>query len=165
MYSGSSRDRDEGLALGIRAALTLLILALALALPLVLSGCTSEDTVGEDGAVPVTFIEFFDPKCPYCAEMEPTVEALEEKYADRLAGWEIIDVTTDAGREDVDSYGVFITPTFVILDADGEEMDRITGATTEENMIAFIDRAIADATGEATGPRPDIEGEGSTIGE
>jgi len=142
---------------------TSLILVIALAGMLVLAGCTTGET-GDTEKVPISFIEFFDPACPFCAEMEPTVAQLDEDYAERFDGWDIVDVTTDEGREKIDEFGIFLTPTFVILDADGVEMDRVTGATTEENMIAFIDRAIADATGEAGGPRPDIDGEGSTIG-
>ncbi|GAB4276894.1 MAG: hypothetical protein Kow0056_07800 [Coriobacteriia bacterium] len=136
------------------------LVALALLGSAMLAGCAQG---GGGESADITFLEFFDPKCPFCAEMEPIVEDLEAEYADRLAGWEIIDITTDEGRQKVEDYGVFLTPTFVILDADGEEMDRVTGATTKENMVDFIERAIADASGEPTGPRPEIEGEGSEL--
>jgi thiol-disulfide isomerase/thioredoxin len=144
--------------------LSIVVAILALAAFLAVTGC-DQGTSQDSEQVPITFIEFYDPQCPFCAEMEPIVEDLEGEYAERFDEWQIIDITTDEGKEQVEEYGVFLTPTFVLLDENGDELDRVTGATTEENMIAFIDRAIADVTGEDTGPRPDIEGEGSTIGD
>jgi thiol-disulfide isomerase/thioredoxin len=138
----------------------LVMLALAV---LPMSGC-GEDAAQEGEEAPLVFWEFYDPECPFCAEMKPHVEALEADYADRVQEWRIIDVTTDEGRDLVDEYGVFLTPTFVLLDENGDELDRISGATPKDNLEAFIQRGIADTTGEGERPADvEQEGEGSEL--
>lgn len=118
-----------------------------------LAGCSSEKAAEK---APLRFIQFYDPKCPYCQAMEPTVEKLRTKYEPRIDTFEIIDVSTSAGLQQADEFGVFITPTFVLLDAEGNELDRVQGAATEENMQKFIERGIDDVSGTASGPRDDI---------
>ena len=145
-----------------RRALIATILVMVLGVSAMMLGC-AEDAPPEK--VALTFLEFFDPNCPFCAEMEPAVEKLEREYAESLESFEIVDVTTDEGRQRVEDYGIFLTPTFVLLDADGEELDRISGACSEETLFAFMERGIADVKGEPVGPREPVEGEGSAIEE
>lgn len=141
-----------------RFVITMLVLALGAAL-FVLPGCTSG---GTDEVAPLQFIQFYDPDCPFCQAMEPTVAKLQREYEPRIAKFEIIDVSTKEGLAKADEFGVFITPTFVLLDADGNEIDRVQGAATEENMVKFIDRGIDDVTGKASGPRDAIPTTGGT---
>ena len=150
----------------MKSARVLIIFTMITALLVAVAGCTSGDSDEADETVDITFIEFFDPKCPFCAEMEPIVEDLRAEYEPRISSFEIIDVTTPDGKDKVEEFGVFLTPTFVILDGDGEELDRINGAAPEETMLEFMDRAIADVTGEGGGgPRESFEGEGSAVDE
>ena len=135
------------------------IVLVGLVASLVLVGCGSS----EPDTVALTFLEFYDPACPFCQEMEGTVEDLRRDYEDRLESFEIIDITTDEGLEKVDEHGIFLTPTFVLLDADGEELDRITGAAPKETMVDFVERGIADVSGEDVEPSEDVEGVGTTI--
>jgi len=123
-----------------------------------LAGC--EEKVEEKA--PLHFIQFYDPECPFCQAMEPTVADLREEYEPRIEKFEIIDVSTSEGLAKAEEFGVFITPTFVLLDADGEEIDRVAGAASKENMIKFMDRGIDDVTGEDAGPREEIPTEGGT---
>ncbi|MDO9556334.1 MAG: thioredoxin family protein [Coriobacteriia bacterium] len=135
------------------------VLALAfLASMVVLPGCSS----APEEKAPLTFMQFFDPECPFCQAMEPIVASLRTEYEPKIESFQIIDVSTDEGRVQAEEYGVFITPTFFLLDADGKILDKISGAATEENMVKFIDRGIADVTGEATGSRETIPTEGGT---
>lgn len=146
-----------------RTASVAVLLAFMLIL-LAVAGCGSETDSGEKAAL--TFIQFYDPACPFCQKMEPIVEDLQAEYEPRIEEFRIVNITTDEGRDMVEEFGVFLTPTFVILDADGEELDRVTGAATEEAMKTFIDRGIDDVNGvEADSPRETIEGEGTTIDE
>ncbi|MDO8848986.1 MAG: thioredoxin family protein [Coriobacteriia bacterium] len=137
-----------------------LVFGVVLALVLGVSGCDGGTTTDEKA--PLQFIQFYDPDCPFCQAMEPTVESLQKEYEPRIDKFEIIDVSTTEGMAQADEFGVFITPTFVLLDADGNELDRVQGAATEENMVKFIDRGIADVTGEAAGAREDIPTTGGT---
>ncbi len=145
------------------------LLVLTFALAVILTGCSgdSSDAVDPNAEkAPVTFIQFYDPECPFCQEMEPIVERMRTEYEPRIDSFEIINVTTTDGKHKVEEFGVFLTPTFVLLDANGDELDRINGAAKEEMMIEFMDRGIADATGNGTGgAREPIQGEGREIGE
>lgn len=143
-----------------RFAIVLLTLALITAVVLGMTGCDGGTTAEEKA--PLHFVQFYDPECPFCQAMEPTVENLKEEYEPRIEKFEIIDVSTTEGLAQADEFGVFITPTFILLDMDGNELDRVQGAATEENMIKFIDRGIADVTGEASGEREEIPTTGGT---
>ncbi len=138
-----------------------IVLALALSATLLagLAGCGGASS---DEKVPLHFIQFFDPDCPFCKQMKPTIEKLQEDYESKIYKFEIIDVSTEEGLRQADEFGVFITPTFVLLDADGNELDRLAGAATEENMVKFIERGMDDAAGTASGPRDEIPTTGGT---
>lgn len=142
-----------------RAVSVALALALGAMLLIGLAGCGAAET---EEKAPLHFIEFFDPECPFCNAMKPTIENLQAEYAGRIYKFELIDVSTAEGLAQADEFGVFITPTFVLLDADGNELDRLAGAASEENMIKFIDRGIADVSGESAGPRDEIPTTGGT---
>jgi len=142
-----------------RFALVALSIGLIAILAIGLAGC---DGGTPKEKAPLHFIQFYDPDCPFCQAMEPTVASLKEEYEPRIEQFEIIDVSTDAGLDAADEYGVFITPTFVLVDMDGNELDRVQGAATEENMVKFIDRGIADVTGEDAGAREEIPTTGGT---
>ncbi|MCK8114749.1 thioredoxin family protein [Anaerosoma tenue] len=147
-----------------RSVIVVLALALSAMLVLGLAGCDGSGTEAEEKA-PLHFIQFFDPDCPFCQAMEPTVDSLREEYEPQIQEFEIVDVSTPEGLAKADEFGVFITPTFVLLDGEGNELDRVAGAATEENMVTFIERGIADVTGESAGPREEIPTTGGTEAE
>lgn len=142
-----------------RFVTVMVVLALAAMLSAGVAGCDGD---GAEEKAALHFIQFYDPECPFCQAMEPTVENLRKEYEPRIDKFEIIDVSTTEGLAQAEEFGVFITPTFVLLDADGNELDRVQGASTEENMVKFIDRGIDDVTGEASGPRDEIPTTGGT---
>lgn len=135
-----------------------LIVALAATIGVTLSGCKKAPAT----KAPLQFIQFFDPECPFCQAMEPTVAKLRKEYEPKIQKFEIIDVSTTEGIAKAEEFGVFITPTFVLLDADGNEIDRVQGAATEENMVKFIERGIDDVNGTAKGPKDTIPTTGGT---
>lgn len=141
-----------------RFVVVVLVVAVAASFAVGLTGCKKAPAE----KAPLHFIQFFDPNCPYCKAMKPTVEKLRKKYEPLIDKFEIIDVSTTEGLKQADEFGVFITPTFVLLDADGNEIDRVQGAATEENMVKFIDRGIDDVNGKTTGPKDTIPTTGGT---
>lgn len=143
-----------------RLALALIVFGLLVVVALGTTACDGTGKVEEKA--PLHFVQFYDPDCPFCQAMEPTVEKLRKEYEPRIEKFEIIDVSTTEGLAKADEFGVFITPTFVLLDMEGNELDRVQGAATEENMIKFIDRGIADVTGQASGAREEIPTTGGT---
>lgn len=141
-----------------RFVIALVIVCLAAGLSVGIAGCDA----GTSEKAPLQFIQFYDPKCPFCQAMEPTVEKLRKEYEPKIEKFEIIDISTDEGMSQAEEFGVFITPTFVLLDSAGEELDRVAGAATEESMVKFIERGIDDVSGTASGPRDEIPTTGGT---
>lgn len=158
MGTGAPAPNDWGETLMRRLVIVVLVIAAAASLAAGLSACDN----GTSGKAPLHFVQFYDPKCPFCQAMEPTVEKLRQEYESKIEKFEIIDISTDAGMAQAEEFGVFITPTFVLLDTDGNELDRVSGAATEENMVKFIERGIDDVSGSASGPREDIPTTGGT---
>lgn len=115
------------------------LLVVLLLLAAALAGCASDDTT------PVRFIEYTDPESPYCIEMQPIVERLHAEYEPKIQAFDIVDVTSKDGAPQAEKAGVFVTPTFVLTDGDGVEIDRVIGATTEADLRARLDEAIAAA--------------------
>ena len=74
--------------------------------------------------------------------MEPIVHRVKKKYEKRLRGFEILDVRSDEGEEKVEKYGIAYTPTFVLLDKDGKERDRIIGKVEQKILEKFIEGNI-----------------------
>ncbi|GAB4289271.1 MAG: hypothetical protein Kow0067_15210 [Coriobacteriia bacterium] len=140
-----------------RLTVLIALVALAAAVLAVLPGC---DAAPEEKA-PLTFIQFYDPECPFCQKMEPIIEELRAEYEPKIEKFEIINVATEEGLAKAEEYGVFITPTFFILDQDGEIIDKISGATTKENMVDFVEYGISYVEGKDA-EAPEIETEGGT---
>lgn len=96
-------------------------------------GIVSEETVPENAVATnpsglPTVIDFSATWCPPCKMIAPAVHELAEKSKDTV-NFEFIDI--DKNREMAAKYGVEAVPTFVILDADGKEVNRIVGADIE----------------------------------
>lgn len=97
------------------------------------SEIVSEETVPENAVATnpsglPTVIDFSATWCPPCKMIAPAVHELAEKSKDTV-NFEFIDI--DQNREMAAKYGVEAVPTFVILDADGKEVNRIVGADIE----------------------------------
>lgn len=105
-----------------------------------LGGCS-----GASDTAPVRFTEFSDPESQFCIEMRPVVDTLQAEYEPKLDRFEVVDVTTAEGSKRAQAAGIFVTPTFLLADVDGNEIDRIIGATTEDELRAAIDEAIKAA--------------------
>lgn len=143
-----------------RTVSIVLVSAMLLSAMWLVAGCSSDGASEEKAAL--TFVQFYDPECPFCMEMEPIVADLKTEYEPQIESFQIIDVSTEEGMAKAEEFGVFITPTFFLLDSNDEILDKISGATTKDNMVKFIERGISDVKGESTGPREEIPTEGGT---
>lgn len=121
-------------------ALCILLLALAM------TGCNSKsDKSGADGTTteqqetapsreaatlkaPVTILDFSATWCPPCQRIAPAVHQLAEQSKDKVE-FKFIDI--DQNREMAENYGIQAVPTFVVLNAEGQEVHRIEGADFE----------------------------------
>ncbi len=77
--------------------------------------------------------------------MEPVVDRIKKKYETSFREFTILNTRTEEGRDRIIVFGVTATPTFVILNDQGKELDRMAGDIPEGNLEKFIERYIGKA--------------------
>lgn len=71
--------------------------------------------------------------------MKPVVDRLEQEYEGKVE-FRLYDVDqSQEGQELMRQYGAQYVPTFVFLNSDGTEADRVVGEASEEDMRAILD--------------------------
>jgi thiol-disulfide isomerase/thioredoxin len=73
--------------------------------------------------------------------MEPVLAQLEEEYGEEV---DFLSYNVYEAREEADSYGIRVTPTFVFLDAEGREVSRLTGQQPPDTMRSHIREAMEE---------------------
>jgi len=79
-------------------------------------------------------IEFWASWCPPCKMMEPVMVKLIDEYRNKL---KIYKLNVDQNKIITDEYGINGVPTFILF-CDGQEIDRRTGAQSEEMLKTMI---------------------------
>ena len=77
---------------------------------------------------------FKSPSCPHCVKMEPVFEEVSQAHVGQMK-FGIVDVSQ--GPEVAAEYGILSIPVVLLLKA-GEEVDRITGFVSAEDLKAKI---------------------------
>lgn len=93
-------------------------------------GINDSAAVHESAAVPTGrphLLEFMSAHCTVCARMAPLVAALEHECTNDDGTVMRITVDSPAGRALAQHYAVHAVPTFLELDANGEEVERAIG--------------------------------------
>lgn len=80
-------------------------------------------------------IDFYATWCGPCKQIAPVFEVLKGEYGDRI---EFRSIDVDQEPEMAARYGISSIPTFVFLDADGKEVNRVMGADSEA-LSAAVD--------------------------
>ena len=75
--------------------------------------------------------------CRSCASMVPVMEALERDYAGKLSV-EFYDIQSDTSL--ISRYNITSMPTHIFLDADGNEVARLEGCITMEEIEPVLAR-------------------------
>lgn len=90
-------------------------------------------------------VEFVSARCPACIRMAPIVDELTRTCT--KGGDTIVQVNVDSahGRALAARYGVRLLPTFMSVDAEGQEVGRIVGEQPKERLAL----AIGEVEGEA----------------
>jgi len=71
--------------------------------------------------------------------MKPVVDRLEQEYEGKVE-FRLYDVEkSNEGQDLMRQYGAQYVPTFVFLNSDGTEADRVVGEASEEDMRAILD--------------------------
>jgi len=83
-----------------------------------------------------TVIDFYATWCGPCKNIAPLFDMLKGEYSSKI-NFVSVDVDQDVAL--AEKYGIAAMPTFVFLDAEGNEIDRIVGADSEK-LAETVDR-------------------------
>lgn len=89
-------------------------------------------------------VELYAEECPICQRMKPLVEGLIRQCDQKKVRVRTVDVSKAENRHFVKEYRVVGVPTFLFLDAEGQEVARLVGAQTEDTLF----QALAALRGE-----------------
>jgi len=84
------------------------------------------------------FVDFWAEWCGPCRVMEPVVDRLAEKYAERVAFGK---VNVDEEMNLSSRFQVFSIPTFMLF-KDGRPIEAVIGAVGEASLEQFLKRAL-----------------------
>ena len=82
----------------------------------------------------LVFVKFFATWCGPCKMMAPLVSKLSRSFEDKF---KFIQIDIENCDNLCEIYSISSVPTFVIF-KNGEEYDRLSGATSYENLESFI---------------------------
>lgn len=83
-------------------------------------------------------LEFQSPFCLGCASQRTRVDAIEKRFAGKLVVLRV-DVTDPAGRAAGLEFDFQYTPTFILFDAEGNELWRVVGNLDEERLARSLE--------------------------
>jgi thioredoxin 1 len=86
-------------------------------------------------------VDFWAAWCAPCRMLEPTVDAVAEKY---VANARVVKVNVDDNPSISQRYGIKGIPTLILFKA-GKEEERVVGATSKEAIARMIDKHVAGA--------------------
>jgi thioredoxin-related protein len=74
--------------------------------------------------------------------MKPVVERFQKEHAGKFIKFQMIPFKGSGNISMFHEYGVTGTPTFVITNKEGGEIDRISGANSYEALVAFMESSF-----------------------
>lgn len=92
-------------------------------------------------------VEFVGRACPICLRMAPVVAAAERGCAGRQVSVQRIEVEAPGGTALARRWGILGVPTFLFIDARGDEVARLVG----EQTLSQLEQSLSVLTGEKCG--------------
>ena len=85
---------------------------------------------------------FTSSNCPHCPKAEKVVREVVPNYSNYEVSHEKIRTKTPEGKELSERYNIMGTPTILFLDEDNNELKRIVGTPSEENLKKEIEKSL-----------------------
>jgi thiol-disulfide isomerase/thioredoxin len=92
--------------------------------------------------VGAVFYEFYSDTCSHCMAMKPVVEEFRKKHEGRFSKFLLVPFDTASNISKFHEFRVSGTPTFVITDAGGKEVDRVAGELTLDALEKFMETSL-----------------------
>lgn len=114
------------------------------------ASCSAPDVpeggpIGEAPRGMPRLLEFTSDHCPVCAKMAPLLAQIERACAPAAGTVLRVDADDPRGKALMARYGVRLLPTFISVDSEGDEVERIVGEQTRERLAL----ALGDVRGDA----------------
>ena len=87
-------------------------------------------------------VDFWAEWCHPCKALAPAVEKVAEEYQGKA---KVVKLNVDDNNETGMRFGVRGIPTLIVFNG-GNEVDRVVGTTSKENISRMIDRALGAAS-------------------
>lgn len=102
------------------------------------------EAVAEKAAesVSAVFYEFYSETCSHCIAMKPVVEEFRKKHEGKFGKFLLVPFDTASNISKFHEFRVSGTPTFVITDDGGKEVDRVAGELTLEALEKFMETSL-----------------------
>ncbi|NQE05994.1 Thioredoxin [ANME-1 cluster archaeon GoMg1] len=85
---------------------------------------------------------FVSSHCPHCPAAEQIVKKVVPDYYDHGLSLKKIRIKTKEGKKRSLEYNVRATPTTLVLDDKGNEIKRMVGVVSEDNLRASIEKLL-----------------------
>jgi len=85
---------------------------------------------------------FVSSNCRHCPKAEAAVRSVVPEYYGHDISFEKIRVKTDEGRQLASRFNVMSLPTILMMDNDGNEIQRIVGIPSKENLRSDIEKGL-----------------------
>lgn len=103
----------------------------------------NDDSFGRDvleSARPV-LVDFWAQWCAPCRMIAPAVEAVAERYRESAS---VVKLNVDENPSVSQRYGIKGIPTLILF-RDGQEVERVVGATSKETLARLIEKSLGGA--------------------
>ena len=90
-----------------------------------------------DSAIPV-LVDFWAPWCGPCKMIAPVLDEIASEYDGKV---KVVKINIDENQTTPSNYGVRSIPTLILFKG-GQEVEKIIGAQSKENLKQMVDKSL-----------------------